>query len=291
MISGVSVAPKAARIAVVVVNYQSYDELGDCLAALSKAADETTVVVVDHDGDPAAADALHARYPFAQIHRVPANEGFAAGVNRGARASRSDYLLLLNPDCMIDAALPSTLAAWMDRHPDVGATGPLILNADGTRQASARRFPGLTTGFAGRSSWLTRMFPSNPLSRWNLPASSATEPLQVDWVSGACMMLRRSAFDAVSGMDEGFFLYWEDADLCRRLTDAGFSTFYYPQTGATHLVGRSSRHAADASLVAFHQSAFRLYWKHAGPLERLLAPLVFVGLQARLAMMRWITTH
>ena len=102
------------------------------------------------------------------------------------------------------------------------------------------------------------------------------------------MIIRREAFDAVGGMDEGFFLYWEDADFCRRLKDAGWKTMYVPAVAVRHIGGRSSRHAADASLVAFHRSAFRLFWKHAGPVKRLLAPIVIVALRARLALMRHV---
>ena len=132
------------------------------------------------------------------------------------------------------------------------------------------------------------MLPHNPFSRRNLPARDADEitPVDVDWVSGACMLVRRDAFAAVGGMDEGFFLYWEDADFCRRLQQAGWRTAYVPQAAAMHIGGRSSRHAADASLEAFHRSAYRLYNKHASAPGRLLSPLVFAGLQMRLALMK-----
>jgi GT2 family glycosyltransferase len=93
------------------------------------------------------------------------------------------------------------------------------------------------------------------------------------------MMIRREAFVGVGGMDEQFFLYWEDADLCRRLKDAGWATFYNPAMSVTHLTGRSSRHARAASLIAFHESAYRYYRKHE---TRWLAPLAFAGLQVRL---------
>ena len=101
------------------------------------------------------------------------------------------------------------------------------------------------------------------------------------------MMIRRSAFDAVSGMDERFFLYWEDADFCRRLAAAGWRTVYHPRVGATHAGGRSSRQASDLAQAAFHRSAFRLFWKHAGAATRLLAPLVFLALRVRLAFVRY----
>ena len=180
------------------------------------------------------------------------------------------------------------LADWLEAHPDVGVAGPRIRNADGTVQPSARRFPDFTTAIAGRSSWLTKALPWNPLSRHNLPARDLAEPkpVEVDWVSGACMCIRRKAFDAVGGLDEGFFLYWEDADFCRRLQHAGWRTMFVPEAIAVHIGARSSRHAADASLEAFHHSAYRLYRKHASPAGQLLAPARVPGLQLRLAFMK-----
>jgi GT2 family glycosyltransferase len=286
----VAIRSEAARVAVVIVNYQSYEELHACLNSLDQACGLMSVVVVDHDSDRPSADRLHSAFPDVTVAREDGNHGFAAGINNGARASASQFLLLLNPDCVVDKNACCELADWMEAHPEVGAVGPRIRNADGSVQASARRFPDLTTAIAGRSSWLTRVLPGNPMSRWNLPArdASASSAVEVDWVSGACMLVRRDAFDAIGGMDEGFFLYWEDADFCRRLKHAGWRTMYLPSASATHIGGRSSRHAQDASLEAFHRSAFRLYRKHAGPAARLLSPFVFVGLRARLALMKRI---
>jgi GT2 family glycosyltransferase len=132
------------------------------------------------------------------------------------------------------------------------------------------------------------VLPRNPLSRHNLPALDVKsgEAVDVDWVSGACMMVRRAAFDQVGGMDAGFFLYWEDADFCRRLQYAGWRTTYWPAISVQHAGSGSSRHAIDASIVAFHQSAYRLFRKHARGPARLLAPLVRATLWVRLAFMR-----
>jgi GT2 family glycosyltransferase len=285
--ANVSAPPCDVRVAVVIVNYRSYPELHACLASLG-GDPAATVVVVDQQSDPAAASSIERSFPDVRLLRLTGNDGFAAGVNRGARETGTPYLLLLNPDTIAEPGLCTWLAGWMDAHPQVGVAGPRLRNDDGTIQGSARRFPDCTTAIAGRSSWLTRAIPGNRLSRRNLPALDAvtTEPVDVDWVSGACMMIRRDAFDALGGMDEGFFMYWEDADFCRRAAHAGWRTVYCPGAGAVHAGGRSSRHASDASLVAFHDSAFRLFWKHAGFFTRLIAPAVFLGLRARLAFMR-----
>jgi GT2 family glycosyltransferase len=286
----VSAPPATPRVAVVIVNYQSYAELRDCLASFGPPAPDLQTVVVDHATDPGHADNIAAAFPHVQLLRVAANEGFAAGVNRGVRHCASRYALLLNPDSIVEPGAWHSLADWMDANPNVGAAGPRIRNSDGSVQPSARRFPDFTTGIAGRSSWLTRVFPGNPLSRHNLAPSSRPDaaPTQVDWVSGACMIVRREAFDRVGGMDDGFFLYWEDADFCRRLKHAGWRVVYTPGVSVLHMGGRSSRHAADASLVAFHDSAYRLFSKHATAPARLLSPLVYLALRARLALMRRI---
>jgi GT2 family glycosyltransferase len=277
-----------ARITAVIVNYQSYDELRSCLASLNGPSGRLPAVVVDHASDCEAADELSRTFPDVRLLRLHENHGFAAGVNQGARETDAPLLLLLNPDCALAPDAWRRLAACLDQHESVGVAGPRIHNTDGTVQQSARRFPDLTTAIAGRSSWLTRVVPGNPLSKHNLPmqGSAALTRREVDWVSGACMLVRRAAFEAVGGMDEGFFLYWEDADFCHRLKQAGYRTIYCPDAVATHIGGRSSRHAADASLEAFHRSALRLYRKHASPAGRLFVPLVSIGLRLRLAFMK-----
>jgi GT2 family glycosyltransferase len=238
---------------------------------------------------------LEQRHPlctFSVINAGADGQTAADGLARFDRdvAAHQPDLLLVTPDSVVDPGLVDGLLQWMLAHPVVGAAGPRLLNEDGTVQASARRFPDFTTAIAGRSSWLTRILPGNPLSRHNLPAleASTDRPLDIDWVSGACMLIRREAFDAVGGMDEGFFLYWEDADFCRRLKLAGWRTVYLPHITSMHIGGRSSIHAADASLAAFHRSAYRLFVKHASPPARLLSPLVYLVLQARLMLMRRI---
>lgn len=279
---------RVARVSIVIVNYRSYTELRECLASLCPPDPDSHAIVVDHVSEPASADAIAAEFPHVELLRISTNQGFAGGVNLGVRAARTPYLLLLNPDSIADPGIGRALADWMDAHPAVGAAGPRIRNSDGSIQASARAFPDFTTGIAGRSSWLTRAFPRNPLSRHNLDAVNRpdTSPVSVDWVSGACMIIRRTAFDAVGGMDDGFFLYWEDADFCRRLTAEGWGVVHNPAVSVLHTGARSSRHAADASLVAFHDSAYRLFSKHASTPARLLSPFVYLALRARLAFMR-----
>jgi GT2 family glycosyltransferase len=277
-----------ARAAIVIVTYRSYVELRRCLASIERDASLRQCVIVDHESTASAVSAIARDHGWTRIVAVGSNEGFAAGVNRGAAQTDADYLLLLNPDCVIEPGFVSRVVDWMDAHPAVGIAGPIIRDPDGSIQASARRFPDLTTAIAGRSSWLTRVLPGNPLSRHNLPCTVTLprEPTPIDWVSGACMLIRRRAFDAVAGMDPGFFLYWEDADFCRRAAGEGWQTVYLPIEGARHTGAASSRHASDLALAAFHRSAYRLFTKHASKPWQVMRPLVWIALRLRLNMMR-----
>ena len=277
----------------VIVNYRSYQELTRCLASLEPNHRALArVVVVDHESDGRVAATVSARFPWIELVQRPTNEGFAKGVNLGVARGHASFVLLLNPDCVVDGNAIEQLVACAQGRRELAVVGPRILNPDGTIQGSARRFPGWSSFFAGRSSWLTRRFPNNPLSRWNLPWRSETsETREVDWVSGACMLVRRTAFEQVGGMDERFFLYWEDADLCRRLAEHGWRVAYFPGVTIEHAGGASSIHVYRESLAAFHASAYTLFNKHAAWPARLLGPLVYVALQLRLRALLFIHRH
>ncbi len=282
-----------AAVDAIIVNYRSYDELTRCLASLEPSrAHLAQVVVVDHESNLSAASGIAATFPWVRVVERSTNEGFATGVNLGVRETGAPFVLLLNPDCVVNQQDLARLVAFTEQRPQAAIVGPRILNADGSVQGSARRFPGITTAFVGRSSWLTRRFPNNPLSRHNLPALEAQQtPLEVDWVSGACMLVRRDALAQVGGMDERFFLYWEDADLCRRLTEVGWRIVYFPGATIVHAGGRSSIHAYRESLQAFHRSALFLFRKHAAWPARFFEPLVYLALQARLQLMLRLHRH
>ena len=267
--------------AVLIVNNRAYDDLSRCLASLVPqldAADE--VVVVDYESDPLQLAAAVAGHRVRALPRTD-NLGFAAGVNLAAAQTRASHLLLLNPDTLADTPVVRVLEAWLTAHADVGVAGARVFNADGTVQPSARRFPDATTLFGGRSTWLTSRFPSNWFSRRNLVGLESNVPVEVDWVSGACFMTRRDVFERMGGFDEGFFLYWEDADYCRRVANAGLRRMYVPTASVRHVGGRSSEFALAMAIRAFHRSAFRMYWKHASLPGRIAAPAIYAGLWLR----------
>jgi GT2 family glycosyltransferase len=268
--------------AILIVNYKTYDDLDAAiLSIVANFRDGDEIVVCDQVSDPAKLAAVSAKFPLVKWIARADNLGFAGGVNRAAAASTAPYLLLVNPDARLAPGVIGALADWLDRHPSVGIVGPRVVNADGSVQASARRFPSLSTAVAGRSTWLTRRFPNNPLTRHNLVARTAVEPATVDWLAGSCLMTRRELFDRLGGLDEGFFVYWEDADYAKRAAALGFSSVFLPSVQVSHEGGRGAAHAPAQSIRAFHRSAYRMFAKHASPMARVLSPLVKVGLWMR----------
>jgi N-acetylglucosaminyl-diphospho-decaprenol L-rhamnosyltransferase len=271
-------------VSVLIVNFRSYEELTGCLESLRRhLADDIEVIVVDHQSDPEAADRLEREFAWVRLIALTDNPGFGSGVNRAAGHASGDLFLVLNPDCVVTNDVPRTLAAYMRENPAVAVTGAMVREPDGSLQASARQFPKFMTGLAGRTGFLTRWWPDNPWTAANLvQPAPANEPAPVDWVAGSCMMVRREAFDAVGGFDERFFMYWEDADLCFRLRQKGWTTFYVPSATVVHLTGRSTKRAPIRPLIAFHRSAYMYFRKNGDPRMQPIAPLVYLALQARL---------
>jgi GT2 family glycosyltransferase len=272
------------RVAVLIVNYRAYDALERCLASLRQfTGDDDEVVVVDWESDAQVREPLAASYPWVRFLPSAANLGFSAGVNKAASATTAPMLLLLNPDTEVQGPIVRVLSSWLEAHPEAGVVGPRVLNTDGTIQPSARRYPGLSTVLGGRSTWLTRRYPGNWFSRRNLlhiASDAASESRRVDWLTGACFATPRRVFERLSGLDESFFMYWEDADYCRRVNALGLTCHHLPTTAVSHIGGASSAHRQVASIRAFHRSAFWLYWKHSR-FGRAAAPLVWIGLRVR----------
>jgi hypothetical protein len=257
-----------SELSIIVVNFNAGSHLTSCLTSIREHARNAAIVVVDNastDGSERAAEnpAVNAR-----LMRNRLNVGFGAAANQGLAVSDTPFVLLLNPDCRLLSGATEALLDEMKRHPECAAAGPRVLDEDGSVQGSVRGDPSLMTGLFGRTTLLTRLFPHSGAARRNVRtldgALGSGTSIAVDWVSGACLMLRASAVQAINGFDERYFLYWEDADLCRRLRNAGCSTRYVPSAAVVHTVGRSSRTAKALSIRAFHRSAFIYYATHVG---------------------------
>jgi len=259
------------EVSAVLVNFNAGDELRQALAAISAELEghEWDGAVVDNASTDGSADVVSAVAPRMRLVRNAANVGFGGAVNQAVAACRGGLVLIVNPDCRLGTGAFARLRAELDAHPGCAVVGPRILDPDGSVQGSARGDPDMLTGLFGRTSALRGLLPFLPAARRNVVVEDAVASGQasvtVDWVSGACMLVRRDAFDAVGGFDERYFLYWEDADLCRRLRARGHHVRYVPDATAVHHVGVSSRTARAASIRAFHDSAYLYYATHVAP--------------------------
>lgn len=258
---------EVGSLSVVIVNWNGGPVLGECLAALfadRPAKGPLEVFLVDNASTDGSQSRAIAAYPQVVLIQNSRNRGFASAVNQALGRAQGDVTLLLNPDVVLTPTAVSRLTGFMAEHPEAAIVGPRLLNADGTVQGSARRDPSPWTGVFGRTALLTRLFPNNRVSRRELPGLGhrSDGPLEVDWVSGACLLARRAAYERVGLMDDGFFLFWEDADWCLRLRSAGWKVYYLPTAEATHRVGVSRGQRVVRSAIDFHVSAYRFYRKH-----------------------------
>ena len=271
MTSSAAAMASRTEIAAVLVNYNAGSELAQALHSIADdlAGRPWEAVVVDNASSDGSERRVAEFAPRARLVRNATNVGFGRAVNQGVAASSAPLVLIMNPDCRLAPGAMRTLQSQLEAHDACAIVGPRVLDPDGAVQGSARGDPDMLTGLFGRTGRLRSWFPQLAPARRNVVTDAAVRDgspsVEVDWVSGACMLVRRSAFESVGGFDEQYFLYWEDADLCRRLRAHGYHVRYVPGATAVHSVGRSSRSVPAASIRAFHTSAYRYYATHVAP--------------------------
>jgi N-acetylglucosaminyl-diphospho-decaprenol L-rhamnosyltransferase len=257
-----------AAVDVVVVSYNSQGDLRECVEPLA-AVENVQVIVVDNASTDGSLEVI-ADLPIARIAREQ-NEGFGAGCNTGWRAGRAPYVLLLNPDARIDVDSLGRLVAALEAVPGAGAIAPRITHIDGRLDHSQRRFPRLRSTYA-RALFLHRLFPTSAwVDEVVRDTAAYAKPGSPDWVSGACILVRRSVLEELDGFDEGFFMYCEDIDLCRRLRDAGHELLYEPAATVVHEGGASAPRASLLPVLA--ASRLRYAAKHSSAAAALLERL------------------
>jgi GT2 family glycosyltransferase len=290
----------APDCSIIIVNYHSEALLRACLESLPSSAHPVSfeVIVVDNSGTALRSGALDA-LPGVRLLDAGGNVGFAHACNLGMAAARGRHLLLLNPDTVAHPGAVATLSRYLDGSPAAGVVAARLLNPDGTLQYSCRRFPRPLSILFGRYALLTRLFPGNPVSRdylyldWD--HASARE---VDWVSGACLMVRRDVVDRVGGLDDRYFLFVEDMDWCRRIRDAGLDVVYVAEAEVTHRIGASRGPVPSWVMWERHLSMLRYVRKHFG-WPRALVTLVAAGLALRSGLLilqehlrgRWLASE
>lgn len=283
-----------ADVAVVVVAHDSGADLVRCVESLERATDgPVETVVVDHASRDGSIEALLQRFPATRLVRTGDNPGFAAGCNRGIEVTGQPLVLLLNPDAALRPGALASMTDYLERHPDVGILGPRLLHPDGSLQTSAYRAPGLLTETA-RITRIADLVPRQVVRRSAvlrrlLPATGHFDPhdrtRDVEMVTGACMLVRRQLLQELGGLDEGYFLYYEEIDLCLRAREHGWRIVHLPAAKAAHRIGGSTRRAARLAWAARHLSRVRFHRLHGGAFRSaLICGLVAVALSGRLVL-------
>jgi GT2 family glycosyltransferase len=275
--------PRAAPLSIVVVSFNSADYLPACLGSLQQAPrweEELELFVVDNASSDGSADLVARDFPRARLLRNTENVGYARAVNQGIAATSGRYVLVMNPDCEVRPGAVATLVEHLDRHPGGAVAGPRILNPDGSLEYSARAFPDHFTFLFNRYSLLTRLFPNNRFSRRYLLSDwDHLSVREVDWLSGAFLVVRRAAIAQVGAMDEAYFMFNEDVDWCRRMKQAGWSNVYVPDAQVVHHVGASRGRVAPRVIVERHRGMIHYFHKHhpTNPVMRTLADALILA--------------
>lgn len=274
----------------ITVNYRTPELVNNLISSIIKNVVDISyeIIVVDNASNDNSTDIIKNSNPGVKFLALPQNIGFGAGNNKGVEMASGKILVLVNSDCeFVDNRIGSALK-YLEESPDIGILGLKVISPSGEIEQSARGFPDASTGLFGRSTVLGRISQKLGIgrkistARRNLQVDpSKTEPYDVDWVAGTIMIIRRDCWDAVQGFDEGYFMYWEDADFCYRAKKAGFRTAYYPGATVLHRPGSSASLDPIPAIRYFHSSAYRYVVKHLSPGWSFLRAFAWLALNLR----------
>jgi len=251
-------------VSVIIVSWNARNYLEQCLTSLTEEVCRCSmeIIVVDNASADGSPECVESRFPHVRLIRSGANLGFAKGNNLGIAHSKGRYLCLVNSDVKVLKDCITRLVDYCEQHPHVGMVGPRIMGGDGKLQRSCRGFPGLWNMLC-RALALDTLFPragafcGYALSHWS---HDTTTP--VDILSGCFWLVRRDAVDQLGGLDEGFFMYGEDMDWCRRFWSGGWSLIFVPDAVAIHYGGASSANAPVRFAVELQKADLRYWRKH-----------------------------
>ncbi len=259
------------KLLISIVSYNSLDYVKDCLLSIQEhpPACPYAVVVVDNASQDGTAEMIQKQFGWVTCMANTANRGFAAANNQAIRSRKARYVLLLNSDCRVFEGSLDRLVDFLDQHPQAGVAGPSIINSDGSPQHSCRRFPSMFA--AAAHSILTVFYPGNPFSRrYKMADIDRSKPFEVDWVSGSAMAVRGKALQQVGLLDERFFMYAEDVDLCYRMWQKKWKVYYCPYSKILHHIGGSSGKGTLRAALQMQKSVLLFYLKNYGKTWRII---------------------
>ncbi|MCI0708026.1 MAG: glycosyltransferase [Ignavibacteriae bacterium] len=253
------------QLSVILVNYNVREFLDHALASIQKAMKgiRGEIIVVDNASDDGSVQMLQRRYPEVLLIASKTNLGFARANNLALSRARGKYLLLINPDTIVQEDTLRVMLKFFEEHPEVGLAGCKILNPDGTFQLACRRsFPTPWVAFT-KVIGLGALFPSSKLfGKYNLTYLNPDAMYEVDAVSGSFMLLRRDVYESVGGLDEDFFMYGEDLDWCYRIQRSGKKIYYVPLTQIIHYKGESTKRSSINEIKTFYEAMYLFVRKH-----------------------------
>lgn len=277
-----------SRVSIVIVNWKTPELLAGCLDSICADCHscDFEIWVVDNASGDYSLDMLAKDYPSVRVIANSENVGFARACNQVIPLATAPFVLLLNPDTVVVEGAITKLIEYMEANPQAGAAGPKVLNPDGTLQLACRRsFPSPEAAFY-RLTYLSRLFPRHPLfARYNLTYADPDSQLDVDALSGSCMIVRKQAIDDIGLLDEDIFMFGEDIDWCWRLKQAGWRVTYLPSASLYHYHGAASRLRPVGATINLHKGMEVFYRKHLA--QRYWAPfnaLVYLAIWTRAAI-------
>jgi GT2 family glycosyltransferase len=254
-------------VSIIIVNWNSKQFLTDCIGSIYRYTQDIDyeVIVVDSGSFDGCGELIDTDFPAVRFIQSEANLGFAGANNLAFRHSRGRNILFLNPDTELTSAAVNLLADFVERRPNAGAVGCRLLNRDGSVQTSCiQAYPTLLNQLLN-TEYLRRLSPTSGL--WGMAPlfSSERDPAEVEVVSGACLMMRRSTFEQIGGFGEEYFMYAEDLDLCYKAAQAGFRNYYLPQATVRHFGGGATESApSEFAVVMMRESVWRFLRKTRG---------------------------
>lgn len=272
-------------LSIVIVNWNVRDLLAACLQTITTSLDtpspepslKVEILVVDSGSTDGSPEMLRDKFPQVRLLAQTENIGFTRGNNLALAQAQGRHLMLLNPDTEIMGDALKRMVAYLDTHPKVGIVGPHTLNTDGTTQSSRRHFPTLLTGIF-ESTWLQPFAPKGLLDHFYVnDQTTIHQNIDVDWVQGSALMARREVYEQIGGLDEGYIMYSEELDWCKRAKQAGWGVVYVGEADIIHHGGKSTEQVVARTQLLFQQSKLRYFRIYHGPLSAQVLRLVLLA--------------
>jgi len=280
----------ATDVSIIIISWNTREYLRQCLNSLLTATDVAQeILVVDNASTDGSQQMVRDDFSAVRLLENQSNYGFARAVNQATAYSRGRHVLLLNPDTLVTPTSIKLMAGYLDGHPQVGAVGCRQVDEQGRLQWSCGKYPVLHTEFF-ELALLSKYFPKSRIfGKYLMSYWDHRESREVDWLTGACLMVRKNVAAECQGLDESFFMYGEDVDFCYRIRRRGYGVVYYADACIVHFQGKSSRRVYADMYAQRYRGRLQFFKKHYGRLAlHVLRFMIIASFSLRLAL-RFLT--